>query len=204
MTWAHVDNPERSDELAFRHEIEIGITERFQASVYLVDWSYHNDPKSSGFKYSDSGIELIYNLSNPVVDPVGLSIYQEYKGGDRLFEWESKVIAQKNYGRWIFAYNATLEALWEGEGLSEREGEFSQALGASYEIHPRLSVGLEFLHEFVFPDWRDAEEVRNIFVGPNVSYRRNQWFVTITALAQATDTEDEPNFQLRTIFGVGF
>src|SRR5262249_7901025 len=79
MRWAHVDNPEQSDELAFRHEIEIGITERFQASVYFVDWSYHNDPTSSGFKYSDSGLELIYNLSNPVVDPIGLSIYQEYR-----------------------------------------------------------------------------------------------------------------------------
>jgi hypothetical protein len=204
MTWARVNNPERSDDLALRHEIEIGITDRFQASVYLVDWSYHSDPVSSGFKYSDTGIELIYNLTNPIVDPVGLSLYQEYKGGDRLFEWESKLIAQKNYGRWIFAYNATLEAVWEGKDLEEREGEFSQALGASYEIRPELSVGLEFLHEFVFPDWRDAENSRNVFVGPNVSYRRNQWFVTVTALAQATDAPDEADFRLRTIFGIGF
>ena len=204
ITWAHGDNPEQSNELAFRHEIEIGVTDRFQASVYLVDWSYHDDPAASGFKYSDTGIELIYNLSNPVIDPVGLSVYQEYKGGDRLFEWESKVIAQKNLGRWILAYNATLEAVWEGDGLSEREGEFSQAVGASYEIRPELSVGLEFLHEFVFEDWKDDEKIRNVFVGPNVSYRRNQWFVTVTALAQATNTEDEPNFQLRTIFGIGF
>ena len=204
MTWARGDNPERSDELAFRHEIELGLTDHFQASVYLVDWSYHDDPASSGFRYSDTGVELIYNLTNPVIDPVGLSVYQEYRAGDRLFEWETKLIAQKNLGRWIFAYNVTLEAVWEGEGLSERQGEFSHALGASYEIYPQLSVGLEFLHEFVFPDWRDAEKLRNVFVGPNVSYRRNQWFVTATALAQATDTEDEPNFQLRTIFGVGF
>ena len=204
VTWANVDNPESADDVAFRHEIEIGITDRFQASVYLVDWSYHNDSATSGFKYSDTGVELIYNLTNPVIDPVGLSIYQEYKGGDRLFEWESKLIAQKNFGRWIFAYNATLEAVWEGQGLTEREGEFSQALGASYEIYPQLSVGLEFLHEFVFPDWRDNEKLRNVFVGPNVSYRRNQWFITVTALAQATDTEEEPNFQLRTIFGIGF
>ena len=204
ITWARVSDPERTDQLAFRHEIEIGITEHFQASVYLVDWDYHNDPASSGFKYSDSGVELIYNLTNPVIDPVGLSIYQEYKGGDRLFEWESKLIAQKNYGRWIVAYNATLEAVWEGKDLEEREGELSQALGASYEISPRLSVGVEFLHEFVFPDWRDNESIRNIFVGPNISYRRNQWFVTTTALAQATDTSGEPDFQLRTIFGIGF
>lgn len=204
ITWARVSNPKRSDELAFRHEIEIGVTDRFQASVYLVDWSYENASDHSGSKYSDTAVELIYNLTNPVIDPVGLSVYQEYKGGDQLFEWESKVIAQKNFGRWIFAYNATLEAVWEGEGLTEREVEFSQALGASYELLPRLSVGLEFLHEFVFPDWRDSEKIRNVFIGPDVSYRQNQWFVTATVLAQATDTSDEPNFQLRTIIGIGF
>ena len=204
ITWARVSDPERADQLAFRHEIEIGITEHFQASVYLVDWDYHSDPASSGFRYSDSGVELIYNLTNPVIDPVGLSIYQEYKGGDRLFEWESKLIAQKNYGRWIFAYNATLEAVWEGKDLEERQGELSQALGASYEISPRLSVGVELLHEFVFPDWRDNENIRNVFVGPNISYRRNQLFVTTSALAQATDTSGEPDFQVRTIFGIGF
>jgi len=62
---------------------------------------------------------------------------------------------------------------------------------------------LEVLHEFVFPGWRDEEKIRNLFVGPNVSYRHRDWFVTVTALAQATDTEDEPDFQVRTIFGVG-
>ena len=204
ITWARLSNPERSDELAFRHEIEIGVTDHFQASVYVVDWNYHNEPASSGFAYSDSGVELIYNLTNPVIDPIGLSIYQEYKGGDRLFEWESKVIAQKNLGRWVFAYNVTLEAVWEGKDLEECEGEFSQALGASYEFSPRLSVGLEFLHEFVFPDWRDHEKIRNVFVGPNVSYRRGNWFVTTSVLAQATDTPNEADFQWRTIFGIGF
>ncbi|PYK32100.1 MAG: hypothetical protein DME57_01110 [Verrucomicrobia bacterium] len=204
ITWARVNNPDRADELAFRHEIEIGITDRFQASVYVVDWNYHDDPANSGFRYSDSGVELIYNLTNPIIDPVGLSIYQEYKGGDRVFEWESKLIAQKNYGRWIFAYNATLEAVWEGDDLNQREGELSQAHGASYEISPRLSVGLEFLHEFVFPDWHDHENIRNVFVGPNVSYRRGNWFVTTSVLAQATDTVDEADFQWRTIFGIGF
>ena len=204
VTWARTTNPERSDEVSFRHEIEIGVTDRLQASIYLADWFYENSPGHSGSTYSDSALELIYNLSNPVIDPIGLSLYQEYKVGDRLFEWESKLIAQKNFGPLILAYNATLEAVWEGQGLTEREGEFQQALGASYEISPRISVGLEFLHEFVFPDWDDAERIRNVFIGPNVSYRHNSWFVTVTALAQPTNTPDEPEFQLRTIFGFGF
>jgi len=120
VTWLRTTNPQRADQVAFRQEIEIGVTDRLQASIYLADWFYENDPAHSGFTYSDSAIELIYNLTNPVIDPIGLSVYQEYKGGDRLFEWESKLIAQRNLGPLILAYNATLEAVWEGKGLTEK------------------------------------------------------------------------------------
>jgi len=202
VTWQRATGPGRFDQVDFRHELEYGVTDKFQVSVYLADWLYEAHPEHSGFVYSDSAIELIYNPANPVVDPVGLSIYGELRAGDRLIELESKLIAQKNFGPLILAHNATLESVWEGNDLSEREGEFSQAIGASYEVSPRLSVGLELLHEFVFPEWRDEEKIRNLFVGPNVSYRRQNWFVTMTALAQATDTKDEPDFQLRTIFGI--
>jgi hypothetical protein len=202
LTWRRTNDPERADQLDFRHELEFGVTEKFQVSVYLADWFYRNDNGRSGFTYSDSAIELIYNLTNPVVDPVGLSIYGEIRAGDRLIELESKLIAQKNFGPLILAYNATLEAVWEGSDLAKREGEFSQALGASYEISPRLSVGVELLHEFVFPEWRDHETIRNLFVGPNISIRSGRWFVTATALAQATDTEEEPEVQVRTILGI--
>ena len=203
LTWKRTSDPARADQVEFRHEIEYGVTDKFQASLYLADWSYESTDEHSGATYSDSGIELIYNLTNPVVDPVGFSIYGELKVGDRLVELESKLIAQKNFGPWILAYNATLEAVWEGDDLNEREGEITQALGASYEISPALSVGLELLHEFVLPDWRDEETIRNLFVGPNVSYRSGNWFVTVSALAQATDTPDEADLQLRTIFGIG-
>ena len=203
ITWKRISGPDRSDEVDFRHELEYGVTDRFQVSVYLADWFYENDQERSGFAYSDSAIELIYNLTNPVDDLIGLSIYGEMKGGDRLIELESKLIAQKNLGPLILAYNATLEAVWEGKDLEEREGEFAEAVGASYEISPRISAGLELLHEFVFPEWRDDEKIRNLFVGPNISYRSGNWFATVTALAQATNTTNEPDLQVRTIFGIG-
>lgn len=203
ITWKRAGDPERFDQVDFRHELEYGVTDKFQASLYVADWFYENDREHSGFAYSDTAIELIYNLTSPVVDPVGLSIYGELRAGDRLVELESKLIAQKNLGPIILAYNATLEATWEGSKLAEREGEFSQALGVSYEISPPISVGLELLHEFVLPEWRDGEKIRNFFIGPNVSYRRGNWFVTLTALAQATDTAGEADLQLRTIWGIG-
>ena len=204
VTWKHISDPESGDEIEFRHEFELGITDHFQASFYLPDWSYQKSPGESSVVFSDFAVELIYNLSNPVLHPVGISLYQEYKIGPEVVEWESKFIAQKNIWRWILVYNLTLEAVWEGQNLVEREGELSQALGASYEISPRLSVGIEMLHEMVFPNWRDQENIRNFFVGPNVSYRHGDWFVTVSALAQATDTPDEAAVQVRTIFGVAF
>jgi hypothetical protein len=203
VTWQRATGPSRFDQVDFRHELEYGATDKFQVSVYLADWLYEADSEHSGFAYSDSAVELIYNLTNPVVDPVGLSVYGELRAGDRLIELESKLIAQKNFGPIILAYNATLESVWEGSDLADREGEFSQAFGASYEFSPSISVGVEMLYEFVFPEWRDKEKIRNFFVGPNVSYRHRNWFVTITTLAQATNTGDEPDLQLRTIFGIG-
>src|SRR2546423_12649179 len=198
VTWAHGSG---WNNVFVREELEIGITDRFQLGIYPLDWSHHS---GDGLQYNGGAVELIYNLSNPVVDPVGISLYEEISVARQHFESESKLIAQKNFGRWILDYNTTLEAEWESKGLEEPSGELQQALGASYEISPRLSVGLEFLHELVFPDWRDEEKIRNVFVGPNVSYRQQSWVVTVTALAQATDTTDEPDFQLRTIFGIGF
>jgi hypothetical protein len=204
VTWLSTTDHGRVDAFAFRHELEFGITDQLQASIYFADWSYSRIRNHSISDFSDVALELIYNVTNPVLDPVGISLYQEYRGGHDFFEWESKVIAQKNLGPLIFAYNGTIEAVWQGEGLNEQEGEFIQSLGASYQLSARLSVGLEFLHEFLFPEWRDAKTIRNVFVGPNVSYRRHDWFVTVTGLAQATDTSDEADFQVRTIFGIGF
>src|ERR1700756_5011368 len=79
MTWLRTTDPARTDELAFRHELEIGITDRLQASIYFADWSFRKDPCSSDARNSDAGLELIYNLTSPVIDPIGLSIYQEIR-----------------------------------------------------------------------------------------------------------------------------
>jgi hypothetical protein len=193
------------NQVEFRHELEFGITEKFQAAIYLADWNYHRGMSAGerGFTLNGSAIELIYNFTNPAADPIGLAAYQEFKGGYRFFESESKLLAQKNLGRFVVAYNATLEAEWEGEGLEEREGEFQQSLGLSYEVNPHLLFGAEFVHEVALPDWSEAEASK-FFAGPNVSLRRKNYWATITALAQITRAGDEPDLQVRTIFGFSF
>jgi hypothetical protein len=204
VTWqTHTPDDGDFDRVDFRHELEFGITPRLQAAVYIADWFYEGDRDQSGFGYKASALELIYNLSNPVIDPIGFSVYEEIKAGDRLFELESKVIAQKNFGRWIAAYNATLEANWEGDDLRDRNGELAQAAGISYEINPRWSLGGEILHEVAFPEWSEAAR-SVVWLGPNASLRVGRWWATVTALTQATAVSEEPDFELRTIFGYAF
>ena len=185
----------------FRHEIEIGITEYFQASVYLANWDYTRSSDNRGAHYQSSSLELIHNLANPVADPIGISLYQEISARRRLFESETKLIAQKNFGTLVVAYNLTLEAEWEEEGLRERNGEIQQALGASYELSPRVSIGAEMLHEILLPAWHVSEAENNFFIGPNVSYRGDRWFATVTALVQTTRTEGESDYRVRLICG---
>jgi hypothetical protein len=200
--WATTAFDKGFTDAQFRHEIEIGITDHFQASVYLANWDYTRSSDNRGARYQSSSLELIYNLTNPVLHPVGVSLYQEISAGRRNFESETKLIAQKNFGPLILAYNLVFEAEWEEEGLREHNGEIQQALGASYEISPRVSVGAELLHEILLPGWKSSAAENNFFVGPNASYRGDGWFATVTALAQTTRTAGEPDYQLRLIFGV--
>ncbi|MDQ6765540.1 MAG: hypothetical protein M3Z22_05500 [Verrucomicrobiota bacterium] len=205
ITWSR-DREDRGhfSRLDFRHEIEFGITDRFQASVYLPDWSYRSRKSfDEGAVYTGSAIELIYNLTNPETSAIGSALYGELKVGERLVSLESKVLIQKDLGRLVLAYNASLEAEWAGRDLEERTGEFQETLGASYEVKPQLLIGAEFLHEVQFPEWRESGK-SVVSAGPNVSVRVGKWWATATVLAQLSDVAREPNVQVRTIFGYTF
>jgi len=154
ITWKRMTGPDRSDAVDFRHELEYGVTDKLEVSVYLAEWFYENQREHSRFAYSDSTIELISNLTKPVDDPIGLSIYGEIKADDRLIEVESKLIAQKNLGPLILAYNATLEAVWEGQSLQEREGEFTLREGRSLFISRCIECHtLPMASRFTESDW---------------------------------------------------
>src|SRR5829696_1459136 len=127
VTWKHTRNREgRVDEFDFRHELEFGVTDRLQVGVYLLDWSYSPDATGKKTQYKHSGVELIYALTNPVTDWIGSAAYLEVLAGDEVLEIEGKLLLQKNFGPLIIAYNAVLEAEWEGHKLEERTGEFQQ------------------------------------------------------------------------------
>lgn len=211
LTWkTQREEGGRGNEFDFRHEIEFGLTDSLQLGVYVADWKVLDKiaggEEGAQAVYQDTAVELIYNISNPVTDIIGSSVYGEVKLGDQKLSLEGKVILQKNFGPLVLAYNAALEAGWEGVRFAyfnERTGTFEQTLGASYQFSPNFLLGGEFLHEIDFSDWAEIGD-SVVYAGPNASFRYDRFYVTTTALIQATGISGEPDFQLRTIVGFHF
>ena len=206
MTWKTDKQDDSSfDRFDFRHEFEFGITDNFQLAIYVADWRYE-DGKSvdkDRARYQNSAVELIYQLSDPVVDPLGLALYGEVKLGDEKFVLEGKILAQKDIGAWTVGYNATFEAEWEGDSYEQDKAEVAQSLGVSYQIDPTLSVGAELLHEVEFDDWEETGH-NILYFGPNAAYRADGWWATVTQLFQISDQDGEADFQTRLIFAIDF
>lgn len=193
----------RVDRFDFRHELEFGLTDRLQLGLYLADWRHESTPGGSETTYQHSGAELIWNLTNPTTSFLGTALYGEVLVGEDVVKLEGKLLLQKNIGPVILAYNAIIEAEWEGDDLDEKTGVFGQTFGASYAISRSFSAGIEALHEIEFADWGKGS-ASVVSVGPNVSFQVGRVFATIAGLWQVTNVDGEPDFQLRTIFGFSF
>lgn len=209
VTWEKYKRDDNAYEaFSFRHEIEYGVTDRFQVAVYLASWSYANGASvdRDGFNFDNSAIELKYNFTDPTNDPIGIGVYFEYAGGPHEHELEGKLLLQKNFGQLIVAYNLILANEWEQEedhGHWEKAGEFSQTLGVSYQVSPKLSFGGELVHKVEFPEWETRED-HQLYMGPNVAYRSKGWWVVFTPTYQITNIREEPEFVTRLIFGIEF
>ena len=206
VTWKHGDitGGDDRDRWEFRHEFEFGVTDKFQIGLYLADWQYDDDDSEGHHaRYKGTGVEAIYNLTNPNTAFLGSAIYGEIVVGEDLLKLEGKLLLEKRFGPLSIVYNAVLEAEWEGSDLDEKTGEFQQTVGVSYDLSKSFSAGVEAFHEIEMPDWSETESGR-IFAGPNVSVRKGRFFGTLAWLWQVTHIEDEPDFQTRLIFGVDF
>ena len=204
MTWKNYDNKDRFD---FRHEFEYGITETLTIDIYLADWRYESyDDGGDDVDYRRSGFSLRQELTDPNKSFLGSALYGEVLVGDEQVVLEGKVLLQKNFGPLIAVYNGVIEAEWEGESLGnldERVGVWENIFGLSYQVTPSFFIGMEALHEVEFDDWSSVGD-HVVYVGPNISVRKGNFFATAAALFQATDVGGEPDSQLRVIAGFAF
>lgn len=201
VTWKA--GPNDKNAFDFRHELEFGVTDRFQVALYAADWSSAENVA----RYQNTALEAIYQLTNPETSFLGSALYGEVKLGDQQFKLETKGIVQKNIGPLVLAYNAALEAEWEGanlDNLDEHYGKLEQSAGASWKLSPNIKVGGEFQQKFYLTENWTVPTQTVVYAGPNIALEYGRYFATFTGMVQATGVSGQPDFQLRTIFGVEF
>ena len=200
VTWERgVRGDSGLDNFDFKHEIEFGLSKDVVAAIDLVEWHTTDANGDWTTKYDSTGAELRFRLADPR-EGIGAAYKTELGIGPHELEWENELILDRWLGRWVVAYNLKVEAALEGDKSFEyEEGEVavSQALGASYEVDPMLFLGGEFVYE-IPPEW-DWGDRQNFFIGPNLSFRGEEWAFTTTALFLADGEATAPEFQLRLI-----
>lgn len=174
-----------------RAEFEFGVTDHLLTAVYL-NWRriVEQDPANpsgtvSSGEFSSISSEWKYKLLDPVVDPVGLALYQEYSVGSDEFEWENKLIIDKRMGNTLAAYNFTVEPDWEfTPGKATRAITVENTFGVTQFLTSRFSAGLEVRNVNLQTESSTGFEYSALYLGPVVSYARETWWVTATLLPQ--------------------
>jgi len=208
----------------YRIEVERGLTEHFQASVYANLVSHHVRGLSGEFAPVDHDLafqglsaEFIYQLREPKNGRLGVALYAEPawsriskvtgRIGDE-YELELKAIVQKNFGnRFVWAANLTLEPEWErehedvGGGVerpTEKELGVEVSTGLAYRVAPSWWLGLESRYHSVYPDWTHGLHRENyaIYAGPTVHWAAGEWSVTATYLPQLKGGPSAPGSSL--------
>jgi len=199
-----------------RTEIEYGITDRLQTSLYLnYDRisALHNRPDATtgpGAFVPDNAdpearyrrtffesfsSEWIYRLLSPYKDAIGLALYVEPTWGPDERELEGKLILQRNFleDRLVWAANLTAAAEKERfHGDWEREGELELTSGLAYQFAPRWHAGLEYRHHGGY-EGRGFSSGKRVyaanFIGPCMHYGGRNWWITATLLSQLANAK---------------
>ncbi|MBI3723391.1 hypothetical protein HY251_05480 [bacterium] len=189
-----------------RTEIEVGLLEDLQTSVYLNFRNTHAADVRVGergstngdfitqdgkerfdqFEFEGFSNEWLYKLSDPVADVVGVALYFEWTTNGKELELEEKLILAKTWGGLTLAANLIAEQEWRQTPTDEapREARFGATVGASYRIPKTpFSLGLEFRTEHVLELFGDYKH--SVFsLGPVAHVAFERWWATLTLLPQ--------------------
>jgi hypothetical protein len=206
--WKSGHANEAANEFFTRAEIEYGITDDLQIAGYL-NYEFeevHPHPLPSPLEKSSvlgvSG-ELIWRVMNPYFDPFGLAFYVEPSIAPNTRELEIKILAQKNFLNDTLrtALNINFEDVWERDSLGswQKSSALEFNLGASYNVTPDFSVGVELGNERGFDGHilgTGAIPVSSsVFFGPTIQVIGHPWKVNVgfqTQLPWASDPSHTP------------
>ena len=206
--------------LQFREEVEYGVTENYQASLYFNhEYTHFTDNSgrtTSHYRQTGFSLENKFMVLDPRDHAIGLALYLEPTYDGKNFELEQKIIIGQRYGDWRWAFNLTHATEWE-DHFRDKEGEFEATFGIAKKLSSRWSLGLEFRNHNEIPEYEEWENTA-FYLGPVVTYKRAKWWATLAVLPQiyganfAGNPDSTPHFELeghetmnvRLLFGFEF
>ena len=169
-----------------RTEVEIGLGKNLQTSFYLNITSItqaENSALNTEHEVSLSN-EWKYKLTDPVADPVGLALYGEYTVGTTEYELEGKLIADKKFGKFDLAANASYE--FEAETfvpyIWNNEAKVDLNVALAYELNPHFHLTFENLLQNVFAQGELKHSA--FYSGFGLSYSQERFWVNFSILPQ--------------------
>jgi hypothetical protein len=195
----------------YRTEFEIGVTDNFQAALYVNNLMMHakgapddDDPlgatgfRRTGTYFQGLSLELIYRLYSPYKDGFGLAFYLEPEFAARDLHdglpynasvgGEYRVIFQKNFfdDQLIFTYNLVLETegiRFRGEKRYAGELDVNNEAGLAYRFAPNWYAGIEGRNHREYGDFHKFEH-SVYWVGPSIHYAGERFWATLGYLRQ--------------------
>ena len=187
----------------FESEYEYGFTDKFQASLSLVQHYFYNqgvdgdrDALDDHNNYRFGGVEgsAKYRLLSPFKDPIGVALRIE--GGyllndevDGLKQHERyvkpEIDLQKDFfdDTLICVFNFGAEWAWGKQPAEQypREFSFESAAGIAYRFAPNWYAGAEIRTRWEYPLFDlYLFEHRVFYAGPSIHYSQKNWWATLT------------------------
>ncbi|MFM2294534.1 MAG: hypothetical protein RLZZ350_947 [Verrucomicrobiota bacterium] len=205
-----------------RSELEYGVTDKYQVSLYFnQQYDHFNDPatgdRTRHFEQTGFSMENIFQVVNPRDHKVGVALYLEPTWNGSNCELEEKILIGQRYEQWRWALNFTHATEWT-RNFAGKEGEFETSFGVARQLNARWSIGLEARDHNELPEYREWQNTA-LYLGPVVNYKRQSWFATLSVMPQiyganftGNNPDHNPHLELegheklnvRLIFGFDF
>jgi len=205
-------------------EFEVGLGGKLQTAFYLNYGYSKGITKNNGIDFltSDNSYsfanEWKLKFSDPVANKLGSAVYFEYALSPEGTDFESKLILDKQTGRFIHALNLVGELEMDKDFVTDgnkikaqnvQELKFEWNYGFSYKINERWFAGVEVMNENVFAEGKLEKSI--LTAGPGISYSGQGFWMNFTVMPQLTDLKsgsrnivDEDGLQARLIFSYEF
>lgn len=191
---------------SFKHrlEFEVGLGKNIQTSLYLNLNSKSKFDEQSKSIVQESGIgfssEIKWKLSDPSLNKLGSALYAELGGDGKEWEFEFKMILDKQAGKHLFALNLVeeieMEAELENDKLNYKmEYPVRIDFGYMYSCNKHIGLGIEAKN---FNDIAAGEgwESSLLFLGPVLNFHNDGWFINLSCMPQIRNLRMTDEFPL--------